>query len=182
MDNNLVERIESLEAQLPRWEKGMFAALGAAVTMFASSIARAFERSYLAGAYFKVLQNVEPAAFTENSPPIMITSDPVALNIQRALFSPYWEVLGYFLLFVILIPAAWLFFLPEWRQVQLAKRMELIFGYLLAGWLVLLSIGILNPFDVGNGYNILVAVYILSMGVGYWRLRRKRNKAEEVFP
>ncbi|MEW6287106.1 MAG: hypothetical protein AB1509_12850 [Chloroflexota bacterium] len=181
MDNNLAETIERLEAQLPRWEKGLFAAYGAALTMLANSIIRAFETSYLTAAFFQSLKNVEPAAFTENSPPILLT-DPVALNIQRALFAPYWLLLGYILLLGILIAAGWLGLHSTWRRVSLPKRLDLIFGFLLAGWIVLLSIGAQDPFSMGGGYNILVVAYLLFLGLGYWQLRRKRNKAEEVFP
>jgi len=181
MDGNLAEKIEKLEAQLPLWEKGLFAAYGAAITMLANSIARGFEKSYLTSAFFKSLENIDPAAFTENAPPIMLT-DPVALNLQRALFVPYWQVLGFFLLIVILIPGAWLVFHPTWRQASLAKRQGLIFGYLLADWIVLLSLGAQEPGNVGDGYNVFVLAYLLALVLGYGWLRRKKDKAEEVFP
>ncbi|MEP0806916.1 MAG: hypothetical protein HRF47_15660 [Chloroflexota bacterium] len=181
MDIHLAEKIERLEAQLPRWEKWLYACFGAAVTMLGNSIARAFERSYLTAAFFKSLKHIEPAAFTENAPTILLT-DPVSLNIQRALFAPYWLILSYFLLSAILIPAIWLAFHALWRQVPLAKRGDLIFGYFLAGWLTLLSLGVQDPFNADSGYNVLVISYLLALGLGYWWLRRKKDKAEEVFP
>ncbi|GAB4454769.1 MAG: hypothetical protein Kow0070_01800 [Anaerolineales bacterium] len=181
MDSNLAEKIERFEAQLPRWEKWLYVCFGAAVTMLGNSIARAFERSYLSDAFFQSLKNVNPAAFTENARSITLT-DPISLAIQHALFVPYWQILSYFLLSVILIPVVWLAFHALWRQVPLAKRGDLIFGYLLAGWVTLLSLGVQDPLDMIAGYNTLVVVYLLALGFGYWWLRRKKDKAEEVFP
>jgi len=178
MDSDLAEKIE---AQLLHWEKGRFAAYGAALTLLASSIARAFEKSYLQVAFFKSLENVDTAAFTDNGHPIMLT-EPVVLNLQGALFVPYWQVLGYLLLIVILAPAAWLAFHSTWRRIPLTKRQNLIFGYLLAGWVVLLSLGVQNLDTVSDGYNVLVVGYLLFLGLGYAWLRRKKNEAEEVFP
>ncbi|GAB4448448.1 MAG: hypothetical protein OHK0041_08920 [Anaerolineales bacterium] len=181
MDSNLAEKIERLEAQLPRWEKWLYACFGAAVTMLGNSIARAFERSYLTDAFFRSLKNVNPAAFTENAPSITLT-DPISLAIQQALFVPYWHILAYFLLVVMVMAAAWLAFHPAWRQAQPHMRLNLMFGYMLAGWIALLSLGFLETTKAGNGYNLLVVVWLLALSLAYWQFRRKKDKAEEVFP
>jgi hypothetical protein len=178
MDSDLAEKIEKLEARFPRWEKGLFAAYGAALTMLASSAIRGIETSYLGEALFNSLENID-SSFTENG--LIVFTDPVILNLQRAIFIPYWQILGYLLLIVILVPAAWLAFHSTWRQVSLIKRQSLIFGYLLAGWIVLLSISVQDPAGSG-GYNGFLLAYLLAMALGYGWLRRKKNKAEEVFP
>jgi hypothetical protein len=176
--SDLTEKIEKLEARLLYWEKGLFAAYGAALTMLASSAIRGIETSYLEDAFFKSLENID-SSFTENG--ITVFTDPVVLNLQRALFIPYWEILGYLLLIVILVPAAWLAFHSTWRQVSLTKRQSLIFGYLLAGWIVLLSISVQGSVG-GYDYGGFLLAYLLAMALGYGWLRRKKNKAEEVFP
>jgi LPXTG-motif cell wall-anchored protein len=178
MESKLAEKIERLEAQLPRWEKWLYACWGAAISMLANSICRAFESSYLAAAFFQIIENVEP----ESSFTIFLT-DPVARNVQEALFVPYWDILGFLLFIVILIPGMVLIVHPIWRKVSLFKRFNLIFGYLLADWLVLVSLGILNSSTAGgDGFNIFVIGFLLALGLGYWWLRRKKDKAEEVFP
>lgn len=182
MDSNLAEKIERLEAQLPRWEKGLYAAYGASVTMLINSIFRGFERSHLAHAFFESLKNVEPAAFTENGTSPVRLTDPVTMGIQNALFIPYWHILAYFLLAVMVMAAAWLAFHPAWRQTPPNMRLNLIFGYMLAGWIVLLSLGLLAMTEAGNGYNLLVVVWLLALSLTYRQFRRKKDKAEEVFP
>jgi uncharacterized membrane protein len=39
-----------------------------------------------------------------------------------------------------------------------------------------------DPLNVGGGYSVLVIVYLLALGLGYWWLRQKKDKADEVFP
>jgi hypothetical protein len=82
----------------------------------------------------------------------------------------------------ILICAAILSFHSPWRRVSLANRLDLIFGYLLAGWISLLSLGVQDPNNASAGYSSLVIGYLLILGLGYWWLRRKSDKAEDVFP
>ena len=182
MESKLAEKIERLEAQLPRWEKWLFAAYGAAITMLANSICRVFESSYLFDAFFRSLHKVDfkSPAFPGGGTPTIFPpiTDLVALNIQKALFAPYWHILGYILLLLIFVPGALLAVQPVWRKVSLHKRFNLIFGYIFSDWLILLSLGILDP----SNYIALAVISAPALGLGYWWLRRKKDKAEEVFP
>nr|BAL53454.1 hypothetical protein HGMM_F07B11C09 [uncultured Chloroflexota bacterium]BAL55895.1 hypothetical protein HGMM_F32G01C05 [uncultured Chloroflexota bacterium] len=81
-----------------------------------------------------------------------------------------------------LLPAAILGLHPRWRRVALARRLDLIGGFLLVGWINLLAFGATDPLNTVSGYNILVVLYLLLLGGGYWFLRRKRDRAEEIFP
>lgn len=186
MATDLMDKIERLEKQLPHWEKGLFAAYGAAITMLGNCICRVFESSYLSAAYFDSLQKIEPAEFQNPIPgyaPLFPTiTDPVVLKIQDALFAPYWDILGYLLLIVILIPGILLTVHPAWRQVPLTKRSHLIFGYFLAAWIVVLSLSMLVVWGPDYGLNLLVVGSALALGLGYWWMRRKKDMAEEVFP
>jgi len=83
---------------------------------------------------------------------------------------------------VTLLPGILLALLPAWRKVPLSKRIKLIFGYFLAAWVVLLSIGVQEPNNVTNGYNFLLIASAIAIGVGYWWLRRKQKEPEEGFP
>ena len=47
----LIQKIEALEKQLPRWEKWLFVCYGAAFTMFINAMVRLVERSYLKQAF-----------------------------------------------------------------------------------------------------------------------------------
>jgi len=51
MDSDLAQKIEKLEAQFLYWEKGVFAACGAALTMLGGSAVGGFEKSYLDAAF-----------------------------------------------------------------------------------------------------------------------------------
>ncbi|MBI5945331.1 MAG: hypothetical protein HY864_13260 [Chloroflexi bacterium] len=183
MATDLMDKIERLEKQLPRWEKGLFAAYGAAITMLGSSICRAFESSYLSAAYLDSVKNIEPVESLPGYVSLFPTiTDPLVLKIQDALFVPYWNILGYLLLIVILIPGILLTVHPAWRQVSLAKRSHLIFGYFLAAWVALLSLSILVVWGPDYGLNLLVVGSALALGLGDWWMRRKKDMAEEVFP
>lgn len=103
-------------------------------------------------------------------------------EISTGLISPARILFWLFLELITLTPAAILSFHSTWRKVRLAKRHDLIFGYLLAGWVILLALGAQDPVNVSNGYTVLVIIFLPAIGLGYWWLRRKKDKAEEVFP
>ena len=62
------------------------------------------------------------------------------------------------------------------------KQLDLVFGYFLAAWIQLLVFGAMNPFDQGIGYGLVIVGYILVLIMGYWWLRHKQDRAEEIFP
>lgn len=168
MDNKLAEKIERLEAQLPRWEKWLYACFGVAFTMLIHAFIKAHENQLATEAFFML----EKEAGSDLTFPSQLWLS----------FSSWRPLLWLFVQFATLVPAAILAFHSAWRKVTLNKRLDLIFGFLLAGWVTLLSLGAQDPLNAPNGYNTLVVVYLLALGLGYWWLRRKKERAEEVFP
>jgi hypothetical protein len=183
MENKLAEKIERLEAQLPRWEKWLYACYSAAFIMLAHGFVKAYENQMLTDALFFIEKKagITPSSYVFFTPP------PPDLfhyysNINFAMISSWRIALWVVVQFLILACAAILAFHPAWRKIALAKRLDLIFGYLLAGWVVLNSRGAQDPYNVSDGFNILILVYLFALGLGYWWLRRKKDSAEEVFP
>ena len=181
MENKLAEKLERFEAQLPRWEKWLYACYSAAFILLAHGFVKAYENQTLINA----LSIVETKAGITR--PSFFTPTPEFYYfsyINDAMISNWRIALWFVVQFFILACAAILVFHPAWRKIALAKRLDLIFGYLLAGWITLLSLGAQDPHNVDDGYGntVVVVVYLLALGLGYWWLRRKKDKAEEVFP
>ena len=180
MESNLAEKIERLEAQLPRWEKWLYACYGAAFIMLAHAFVKAFENTALTEALF-FIEEKAGVAHSQNyyspSPYSQYYSDVYASMISTGRIALW--------LIVQLLPlafAAILAFHPTWRKVALHTRVDLIFGYLLAGWINLLALGAQDPLNIPGEYNVLLVIYLLALGIGYWWQGRKKDKAEEVFP
>jgi len=179
MENKLAEKIERFEAQLPRWEKWLYACYSAAFILLAHGFVKAYENQTLINA----LSIVETKAGITR--PSFFTPTPEFYYfsyINDAMISNWRIALWFVVQFFILACAAILAFHPAWRKIALAKRLDLIFGYLLAGWVTLLSLGAQNSLNAPNGYNTLVVVYLLALGLGYWQLRKRQARTEEVFP
>ena len=179
MENKLAEKIERFEAQLPRWEKWLYACYSAAFILLAHGFVKAYENQTLINA----LSIVETKAGITR--PSFFTPTPEFYYfsyINDAMISNWRIALWFVVQFFILACATILVFHPAWRKIALAKRLDLIFGYLLAGWVTLLSLGAQNSLNAPNGYNTLVVVYLLALGLGYWQLRKRQARTEEVFP
>ncbi len=168
MENKAYPTIEQIEQKLLGWEKWLYAFFGVAIIMLVHAFIKAYENQLATGAFFAL----EKEAGSD-------LSFPSQLYVS---FSSWRPLLWLTIEIVTLVPAAILAFHSTWRKVPLIKRLDLIFGFLLAGWVTLLSLGAQDPLNVGNGYNVLVIGYILAIGLGYWWLRRKKDRAEEVFP
>ena len=175
MESNLAEKTERLEAQLPRWEKWLYACYSAAVIMLVHAFIKASENFLLADLLFSLEQK---AGVPTNIPNYF----GYVNNVNNVILSPERNWLWVIVELVALAPAAILAFHSAWRKVPLVKRLDLIFGFLLAGWVNLLALGAQNPLNASDGYNVLVIGYLLALGLGYWWLRRKKDRAEEVFP
>jgi len=164
--------VEQLEARLPRWEKGLYACFGAAGVMLAHGFIKAYENTMLTGLLFSL----------EEEAGIFHVMYRYSYSLSEVYISPGRIVLWLVVQLIPLVLAAILGFHSRWRKVTLTKRLNLIAGYLLAGWLVLLSLGAQDPLNVGDGYKLVVIVYLLALGLGYWYLRRRKDQAEEIFP
>lgn len=179
MDNKLAEKIERLEAQLPRWEKWLFICYGMAITMFVNAIIRGVENMYLNEAFVYTDQEIKamgPNFTFDNIPPSIYDA------FLKSLSAPWWMLLVWVLMLVMLYPGVLLSAHSGWRKTSFTKRFNLIFGYFISAWVVFLSIGAENPDGIPDGYNILLFISAIAIGVGYWQSRLKKDQAEEVFP
>jgi hypothetical protein len=174
MGSDLAEKIEKLEARFPRWEKWLYACYGAVFMMLAHSFIKASENTALTKALFFI----ESKVGTTNLPGF----SQYYTNLAYVYLSPWRLLIWLIIEMAVLVPAAILAFHSAWRKIVLARRLNLIFAYLLAGWVNLLSLAVPDPRSVPDGYNTVIVVYLLAMALGYGWLRRKKNKAEEVFP
>ncbi len=159
------------EVQLMKWKKGLYASYGAALTLLIHAVIKAIENTKLEDFLFYIEE---------------VTNTP--------LYSHYYADIGFishsgwrFLLWFFIETstigaAAILAFHPAQRHIASIKRLNIIFGYLLAGWITYLSIGAQSPNDVSIGYYASVIAFLIAIGWGYWRMRRKKERAEEIFP
>ncbi|GER78665.1 MAG: hypothetical protein M5U11_02245 [Anaerolineales bacterium] len=169
MESKNIPTTEQLERKLLGWEKWLYACFGMAVIMLAQAFLKAYENQLLVNVLFSVQEKY----------PVF---DQHYAELSTGLISPARILFWLFLELLTLTPAAILSFHSTWRKVRLANRYDLIFGYLLAGWIMLLSLGAQDPVNVSNGYNVFALVFLFTIGLGYWLTRRKKDKAEEVFP
>jgi hypothetical protein len=174
MNSTLESGIEKLEHQFIHWEKGLYACYGIAFTMLAHAIVKARENTVLTDMLFSMERQTRttlPMVSSQNNADIFYI---MGASWRSAL----WMVVG----LAILILAVTLAFHPTWRKFPLAKRLNLIFGYLLAAWVVLFSVGAQYPDDFSNGMKFLAIGSLLALGLAYWWFRRNKDRAEEVFP
>ncbi len=174
MKSKVEPTIDQLESKLSGWEKWLYAGTGAAIILLVQAFIKAYENQMLVNVFF----SIDMKAGAEN----LNIFQQYSTGIFQGLISPWRILLWLSLEFAVLIPAAILAFHPTWRKIPLGRRLDLIFGYLLAGWVTLLSPGAQDPNNAGGGYIVLVIVYLLALGLGYWWLRRKKDTSEEVFP
>ncbi len=165
---------KSIEEQILKWEKGLYACYGAAFTLLINAIIKAVENTKLTEVFFFI----EGIAGATNSP----IFSQYYTDIGYIMISPWRLVLWAVLEITSLVLAIILIVHPVWRHAPSNKRLNLIYGYLLASWITLLTLGAQDPLNVGSGYNILVVGYLLAIGLGYWLSHRKKERVEEIFP
>lgn len=170
--------VEYVEQKLLVWEKWLYAGFSVAIVTLAHAFIKDHENIMLTNALF-FMEEKAGLANTAANPELL---SQYYSDMAVAYLSPARIFLWLATEISTLACAAVLAFLPQWRKVNLSKRLDLIFGFLLAGWIILLSLGAQDPLNMSGGYNVFVAFYLLALGLGYWLLRRKRDKAEEVFP
>lgn len=174
MNNAFESGIEILERQFIRWEKGLYACYAIAFTMLAHAVVKARENTVLADMLLFMDRQ-------ERTFPAIVSSQYNA-DMFYILASPWRSTLWMVVELAILMFAITLALHPKWRKFPVTKRLDLIFGYFFAAWIVLLSLGAQNPDDFGNGMNVLTIGSLLVLGLAYWWFRRKKDRAEEVFP
>lgn len=174
MENPNEAKIELLERNFEGWEKGLYACYGVAITMLVHAIVKARENTVLADMLLFMERH------SRTTPPLV--SSEYNADLLYVLGSSWRSTLWVVVELAILALATTLALHPTWRKFPLAKRINLIFGYFLAAWVVLLSLGAQNPDDFGNGLNALAIGSLLVLVIAFWWLRRKKGEAEEVFP
>lgn len=174
MKNKSLLSIEELESRLPGWEKWLFLTLGATVILLIQGFIKHYENKLLTDLMFSLMneQSMDVGQFVLS----------YGYRWSFIYLSPWRLLLWLFVEMAALVPAAILGLHPLWRRMTLTRRLDLISGFLLVGWLNLLALGATDPLNMPGGYNALVILYLLLLGGGYWFLRRKRERAEEIFP
>jgi hypothetical protein len=170
--------MDQIEQKLSGWEKWLYASFGVAIVMLAHAFIKDHENIMLTNALFFMEDKAGLVRSAANSELLSQYYSDLAV----AYLSPARILLWLAMEILTLACAAILAVFPPWRKVNLSRRLDLIFGFLLAGWIILLSLGAQNPLNVSGEYNVFVVIYLFALGVGYWGLRRKKDKAEEVFP
>ena len=170
--------VEPIERKLLGWEKWLFVSFGIAVIMLAHAFIKDHENIMLTNALFFMEDKAELVRSAANADLL----SQYYSDLAAAYLSPARLILWLTIQFAIFACAAVLAFFPPWRMVNISKRMDLIFGFLLAAWINLLSLGAQDPLNIPGEYNVLVVIYLLALGIGYWWQGRKKDKAEEVFP
>ena len=81
------------------------------------------------------------------------------------------------------LPGLYLLIWRRWRPVPLTSRIHTIFGYFAAGWLNLLSLGLIDETGPATDYYVVVGGSALLLLLGYfWTRRRASISREEIFP
>ena len=173
MESKTESMMEQIEQKLSGWEKWLFASFSAAIIILIHALIKATENAMLTDLLFSLGETTIVPSNTYYGYQQYVSS--VHLSPER-----YW--LWFFVELAAIVPAAILAFHSTWRKVASIRRLDLIIGYMLAGWVAYLALGAQDPLNVGNGYNVFALVWVLSLGFGYWWHRRKKDKAEEVFP
>jgi magnesium-transporting ATPase (P-type) len=105
---------------------------------------------------------------------------------RPAMYFPGWYAVWFVLLLATFTPAVILLAGSEWRKLPFAERLNTIFGYLAATWIVLVAFG-LKSNNAGaiswpTWWSFLSGIGIV-MGIVYWFLRRRYlNSPEAIFP
>lgn len=178
MESKNVPTMEQIEQRLLVWQKWLYAYYSAALVMLAQAFIKNYENTILTGALFFIEGKAGVTNLPSNSPML----DQYFYDLGLVYISPARFALWLFIQLAIFACAAILVFFPPWRKVNLSKRMDLIFGFLLAAWINLLALGAQDPLNTPSEYNALAVIYLLALGIGYWGFRHKKDKAEEVFP
>lgn len=102
------------------------------------------------------------------------------------LYFPGWYGVWFILQLATITPAVVLLLGTELRKLSFAERLNTIFGYLLAAWIVLVAFGLkIANTDMISWpllWSFLSGIGI-TIGIVYWLLRRKYiNAPEATFP
>lgn len=104
-------------------------------------------------------------------------------SVITLLVSSFDQYLGVVWLVLQVIVTASGFFLlwgKRWRKTPLSKeRVNTIFGYLVASWLLLFVPSILG---VDSWYYIFLSGYSFFLIVIYWRIQKKFSDSDDMFP
>ena len=90
-----------------------------------------------------------------------------------------WE----FIQLLVTPPGLYLLLARRWKVLPLSNRLNTIFGYFLAGWINLLSLGLITANSAPSEFNFLIGVTAILIVIGYiLALKRTSSPRDEMFP
>lgn len=85
--------------------------------------------------------------------------------------------------FLATAPGFYLLWGRQWKSIPLSLRTNTIFGYFLAGWITLLSLGFITETAPATDYYILLVGSAILIALGYiWTQKKTSIPREEIFP
>lgn len=80
-------------------------------------------------------------------------------------------------------PGFYLFLTKRWRAVPLANRLNTIFGFFIASWINLLSLGLITIETAPGEFNFLIVGMAILIVIAYiWAIKRTSTPRDEMFP
>ena len=114
----------------------------------------------------------------------------VLISSGLILYDAHWPGFGNYvggiwgtIQFLTAAPGFYLLWGRLWRVIPLAGRINTIFGYFVASWLTLFSLGLITETQPVTEYYLLLVGSALLIATGYsWALRRTSAPRDEMFP
>ena len=98
---------------------------------------------------------------------------------------------GIFLILSIatIVPIAWLLFTPHWRRKPIGERLGPIFSFAALEWVLILALGLkLAQTTASSLLQTMIPIFIIGIlliaafAIIQWRVRRKLDSPESMFP
>lgn len=85
--------------------------------------------------------------------------------------------------FLAALPGLYLLLGRRWKLIPLSNRLNTIFGYFIASWLALLSLGFIMETAPATDYYLLLVGSATLVALGYiFALKRTSIPKDEIFP
>jgi hypothetical protein len=80
-------------------------------------------------------------------------------------------------------PGFYLLLTKRWKALPLSNRLNTIFGYFVASWISLVSLGLITANTAPSEFNFLIVFTALLIALGYiWALKKTSQPRDEMFP
>jgi hypothetical protein len=101
---------------------------------------------------------------------------------QNLVFQTSWYGAWFVVQLSAFLPGFVLLWGKHWMQLPLLERLNTIFGYFAIAWFTLLPVGLrVDPY-ASKTFNFFWLGSATMLTVGYWRLRRRLENSNEMFP